>query len=481
MSGQRLYIPTLTGDGGHVEQPPAPHASTHAEEGTDALSLADLPASIATKTEVASKVDLASSDWRTFAGIVPWDAQWQTAKAGALAHTRTAKVVFYGDSYVAGQSSGTVTDCLRYGFVGRLRTYLAEALGAYAEGYTIASVAPGNLTSPSSPYSEVGAHTVYDGGVGQVWAFNTTSESTPQAAISCPLHAVTGAAPTKVDVLTVDFNVHKWGYKKDGGELQKITGEANGVIGNGIMRRTSITLSGNEAHNIQLYNLEANGLFLVGHITYYGTTGVGVMRNGIPGFRAIDFATGGGATAGSGARAGNGSSATPDHIIPWAGLGPSSTPPNANITAACAEGYPCNGTDLLVMHLAGNECTYGGGLQAMIKALARIIHAFRRSGPASSGSPGTSILILGAPYFSPYADNQSTGAIGYEWQKYKDALRQLAITYNCGWLDLETLWGETPVGRGYATEGEVHPTQSTAANWGTDGHSAIAAAIAGVI
>jgi hypothetical protein len=138
-----------------------------------------------------------------------WDTQWQQQKALALAGSGTAKIASIGGSISAGQSSGTIFDCLKYGWIGRLMmNVLQPLLGVYAEGYAYQSVNPGVLTSPSSPYSTPASTIVADGGIGAV--IGPTSTGSTWLTITVPQHPVSGAYATSVDLLTVDFNTNTW-------------------------------------------------------------------------------------------------------------------------------------------------------------------------------------------------------------------------------------------------------------------------------
>lgn len=433
----------------------AEHASRHAADGADPIAPADIGAAAAVPTGAA-----------TASG---WDAHWRAAKAVATAGTGTAKIAFVGDSVTAGQSGGTITDALTYGYIGQLAAMLqgssGDNLGAYAEGYTIAGLQPGTgtLTAPSSPYGAPGSYQVYDGGIGQMWAASVTG--TNWLTITVPAHPVTGASPTSVDLFTIDFNTNQWSYKVDGGTATTITCAGNGTLGSGILRRTSIPLTGTAPHTIVLSNVSPNGLMFVGHVAYYGTSGVGIMRDGIPGFKAVDFATGGGATASSN----GGASATPDHIKPWSGQNDSYN--------TSGSGFPW-APDLAVIMLGGNDVSYGSARGAFEKTITRMIHAFRRGQPASAGNMGCSILLVDEGYPSEYSDNfGAVDASAYEAQQIKGILQRLAATYGCAFLDLGALFGETPVARGLAVSGNIHPTQNGAGAGGGDGHLLIAQAI----
>lgn len=412
-----------------------------------------------------------------------WNTQWKTAKAAAVAGTGTAKIAAIGESWVAGQSTGTVTDCLLYGWVGRLDALLAPSMGAYAEGYTAGGVNPGTLNSPSSPYGNVTlpSYTTPDGGIGMIFAPSGTGST--WVTISAPLHPVTGAAPTGMDLFTVDFNNNAWQYSVDGGGAVTITPAngspptgVNGTVGQGIMRRTAITFAGGGTHTVAVQQNGANALAFVGHVTYYGTSGLGIMRGCVGGWKAMDFATGGGATAGiTGSN-----SLTPDHIIPWSGVNSAQVNGvvNNNIYASCAAGFPFSGVDLAAIQLGGNDCTQFSSPEGMRKALARFINALRRGNPATGTAGGTSILFIGESYFSEYSDDSNAGPTSnFEWQRYKTVIWQLAQQYGCGWLDLQQVFGETPVARGLTVSGGAHPTQNGGGAGGGDGHLLIAQSI----
>lgn len=421
-----------------------------------------------------------------------WNTQWLAAKAAAAAGTGTAKIGTIGDSYTVGVSSGTVTDVLTYGWLGRLDALLLNSgLAAYAEGYQIAGLAPGGAitNSPSSPYgnsSLPGTTTAYDGGCG--FCYGTNLNGSTWVTISCPLHPVTGAAPTGIDIFTIDFNsTATWQYSVDGGSATTITPPSgtpptgvNGTTGQGIVRRTSITLSGGISHNVALQQNQANGLFLMGHVTYYGSAGLGLMRNGLSGTRAVDYATQGGTTASST----GGVSLTPDHIIPWAGLGPSSTPANNYMYASAASGFPFStgaGCDLGIIMLGGNEMFTGTGLAATEKTVSRMINAFRRGVPATSTTPGASVLIVMQPIVSNYSSNYQAWS-GQYFQQIKRIYAGLAAAYGCGFIDLQEVFGEDPLSRGlFSADGQQHPTQNGSGAGGGDGHLLIAQTIYGVL
>lgn len=418
-----------------------------------------------------------------------WNYQWLAAKGSALAGSGIARIAIVGDSWAAGASSGTVTDALLFGWAGRLNAFLTPVMGSYCEGYTIGNCNPGgaNMNSPSSPYGNVtipNTQAIADGGIGSCWGPSVNNSN--WLTISVPVHPVTGVNPQQLDLLTVDVAAAAWQYKLDGGSAvittpasgSPPTGVNVGNIGAGIMRRTNMTLPGNTTHSVAIQQNAGNALSFSGHITYYGTSGLAFMRAAVPGSKAPDFATGGGTTSSNS----GGNSLTPDHIAPWSGLNPSSSPVNNNIYASCASGFPFSGVDLAIIQLGGNDTTQGSSVQGMVNALTRFINVFRRGNPATATSPGCSIIILAEAYVSEYSDNSTAGTnVNTNWQRYKLPLMNLASAYGCAWIDLQGLFGEAPVGRGLMTAGSAHPTQNGQGAGGGDGHLTIAQAIYGIL
>jgi hypothetical protein len=369
-----------------------------------------------------------------------------------------------GDSITAGQNANGLQDGLVYGYLGRLDAILAGALGGYAEHYTIAGYGPGLIGSgASSPYNWTAGATKYDGGIGQVWTPGDTLAW--DCTITIPVHPVTGAAPTAVDLLTVGFNnALTWQYQV--GVATAVTvnssGGAGGSFPNSVLQRTSITgLSG--ATTIKIGQQSAgNALMFSGHVVYYGTTGFGIGRGGIQSWKATDFATGAGATAGSYSQPATGGSLMPDHIQPWTGQ------TTANNTAGAGMPFAPH---LGIIALGVNDATFGGSKRGYQKALTRVIHAFRR------GRASCSIIIMSPGYPSYYSDNTSGGSVPYEYQEIKMTAEALARSYGCVYLDIDSIFGETPVANGYQLSGDLHPTANGSGAGGGDGHLTIANAI----
>ncbi len=408
-----------------------------------------------------------------------WNAQWTAARNAARGGQGTASILVAGDSVAAGQGAPTTQfDALLKGWVGRLDQLLTPQLGAFAEGYTAGGVAPvgitgAPLTSPSGPYGNFGANTPTDGPFGQ--SFSASPIGGTWEIITAKAHPVTGAFPTKVDLLTVDGVVAgQFSWQIDAGAVNTVTTvNGTGVTGNGSLRRTTINLDGLSTHTITLVNVNANGLLFVGHVAYYGATGLGIFRAVNPGFRGVDFATGPGATAGQGGNP----SVTPDHWQPITGIN------NAYNTIGGT--FPAR-PDLLIMALGGDDAVFGASTSYLRRAISRVVQAARTGVPASSGSPGASVLFLASPGFDPYSDNYSAvgaaqSGVSFEASKFGAVLADVANAYGCGVLSLGPYFGQTPVARGLQQAGFVHPTQSNGAALGADGHSLIAQAVNGVL
>lgn len=388
----------------------------------------------------------------------------QNAINAALAGSGTFVLSAIGDSVTAGQNANNLQDGLPYGYLGRLDNLLASALGGYAEHYTIAGYGPGLIGSgASSPYNWTAGATKYDGGIGQVWTPSDTLAW--DCTITIPVHPVTGASPTAVDLLTVGYNnALTWQYQVGAASAVTVnsSGGAGGSFPNSVLQRTSITgLSG--ATTIKIGQQSAsNALMYSGHVTYYGTTGVGIGRGGIQSWKSTDFATGAGATAGSFSQPATGGSLMPDHIQPWDGQ------TTANNTAG--SGMPFQ-PHLGIIALGLNDTTYGGSLIGFQKAAARMIRAFRR------GRANCSVMIVAMSYPSYYSDNSGAGGTSYEYPKIKATAQALAAEFGCAFLNIDGLFGETPVASGYQLSGDIHPTANGSGAGGGDGHLTIAQAI----
>jgi lysophospholipase L1-like esterase len=247
----------------------------------------------------------------------------------------------------------------------------------------------------------------------------------------------------------------------------------------GNIRRTNIPLAGNVSHTINLQQNASNALRLIGHVAYYGTSGVGIMRAANGGWGACSYATG---NASSGTNPGggmgnttSGNSLTTDHIQPWSGTY------TFQVNNACT-GFPFQ-PDLMILGLGPNDATDGSPPGMVRSAMERFINAARRGVPASSSTQlGASILILADPVPSMYGDSTLGGPL-YAWHRYKELMRSIAQDYGCAYLDIGEVFGETSQTRGLiANSGQLgHPTQSNGASLGTDGHSLITQVVSGIL
>lgn len=382
-----------------------------------------------------------------------WGQGYQAAKAAAKNGTGLCRVGYWADSYGAGAFGTTESgdDSLAKGFTGLFSSWLAGQCGnASAEGYTMAHVSPGNLTSPSSPYTMNTTYTEYDGGFNLVYAPTAASASLCSIAVPAT-HPVTGQNCTGIGLWTVDVvnTANAWGYQVDGGAVQYQTGTpvSSGTVGQGMLRYTYIALTPGVAHTITLNQYAANGLAFVGHTTYFATYGTQFFRAACPGFRMVDFGVGGGLTAGYN----NGYSLLPDKLVPLTGWGPSSSPANAYITTAASQALPCSGLDLLMFHVGGDDCTYGSNPDAMARELERAINM------AQVANPSLDVLVFGAPFVSNWSDNPSASPGQPYWKTYRNALFECCEATSSGWIDMIPWFTQRPVNAGYMYAGNVHP------------------------
>jgi lysophospholipase L1-like esterase len=401
---------------------------------------------------------------------------WQTAKVTALIGSGQANIVALGDSITAGQNAFNNADALTYGWVDRLAALLNVTMAAYANFYTLGGYGPQRLYSSgtygtnSTPYnSTAGSWNGYSGGIGEVWVPNDTA--TWDLTITVPNHPVTGAAPTAVDLITVSYlgAATSWQYQVDGGSANTVNNVGSASLPGAVLVRTHISLTGGAPHTIKVGQQSvSNALMFVGHAVYYGTTGLGVVRAGLQGWRASDFTVGAGATAGS-AGSGNAiSSAGPDHLQPWTGV--------TSSTNTAGAGFPFQ-PHLAIIALGINDAAYGTHPSAYQKALARAVHAFRR------GRANCSVVIMNTAFAGTYADNALGGvyANGFRYDRYKQLARGVANDMGCVYYDVDSQFGETAVAGGYELNTDPHPTANGTGAGGGDGHLLMAQSLAAIL
>jgi hypothetical protein len=394
-----------------------------------------------------------------------WDTVSSAAIRTAIAGPGVYSVCIEGDSVTAGQGAGTQTDALRYGFAGRLKTLMAALFSNNSAGQSFmwAGVNSAALTMAAPPASFAGSLSSFDGGTGQVDV--PSSVGAADFVIQCPVDQDTGQNPTSVDLYTIDYNGAAsltWQWKIDSGTATTVTTTGgNNTAGNGVLRKTTITLDGASSHVINLGTQSGGNAIMIARWTVnYGTRGLMLHRNGVQGWRVADFMTGGTSTGGQGGRL----CATPDHIQPWAGY------TTAYNTAGA--GFPA--PHLTILQGGLNDCTYGTRRDAYRRYFARRVHAARR------GRPNASVMLLDSAYPSIYSDNP-VGGRPYNYQDYKQIKRDCADDFACAYLDIDSLFGETPVANGWMLSGDIHPTQNGNGAGGGDGHLLMAQTLFNII
>ena len=61
----------------------------------------------------------------------------------------------------------------------------------------------------------------------------------------------------------------------------------------------------------------------------------------------------------------------------------------------------------------------------------------------------------------------------HSWHLYLAAMKDVAATYGCAFVDIHAKWGETGVAQGFQTASQPHPNDA--------GHADIAAVLEGIL
>ena len=393
-----------------------------------------------------------------------WDAAYKAAIANQGA--ALAGMAFIGDSITAGQMSpsSSTADVLSLGWVGVFKATLLARLGNSlgAEYFPIsvyspnAAHAPGSGTFTTSPWSNIsGAASTYSTHLGMA-AFCAASQAFPtgNATFSPPL------GTTEVDIHYVDYSSGTWQYSVDGGAAVTITTTGPGTQVGAIGKVVKITgLSAGTTHTVAIGNSSGSNVLNIQGCSavYTAAAGIGIGRLSIPEMKAVDWTC----TAGVATGPYNSVSMPTDRIACLSGQSPQGN----GGTLAGGFGFP-TAPAAAVVGYGINDSSYGSAILPYGRALGRIIQSLRR------GYANCSILLLALNNPDAYSDNSSASPNGRtaNYYAYKEAMKNVALAYNCNFLDVDAIWGQSPVGQGYEAAGNLHPT--------TAGHAAIASYVA---
>lgn len=388
---------------------------------------------------------------------------WFTSKAAGFASPATLACI--GDSVTNGiNASGG--GFIATGWPDQLRTLLLAGSNTplYADFYPGWSynTGAGAIDSVGEGFPAfTGGSTTYEAGFGTVLAPATTS-AWVQTISTGSIPGWTGGNCTGFDFVYFDFSANGWAFQIDGGQggsptvtgaawsagngWYAVTNTGGGATGGNIKKVTVRGLTSG-THTIQWGQLAAAAcMFPIGISLYTGSAGgIGFVRSGYSGRRAVDTASPAGTSLGY---AGTLNTYVSDRIAPWSGAGPEGG--TAQISPV-PFGFPMQ-PSLAFVSFGINDCANGISPAAYTAALYRYIQALKR------GTPKANIAIVALCNPDPYYTDNNIASNAYRYVLWKQAMAETAAAYSCAYVDIDTLFGATPVASGYMVSGNVHPT-----------------------
>jgi hypothetical protein len=404
---------------------------------------------------------------------------WFTAAAAGF--SSPVWILFDGDSVTNGvnpESGGY----LATGWPDQLRGMLLSKYSAsvYGDYYSIWSYTQtaGGADPVNEGFPAPSSSSQYEGGFGS--CLTPGSASTWFQTISTgSIPGWTSGGVTGFDLVFYDYGACTWGFTIDGGEATGatvsgatwnsgdgyyvVTCSGGGYTGGNVKK---VTVSGltSGTHQIEYGQVSVGGnAMFIGISLYTGNSGgIGFVRSAFSGRRAIDSAT----QAGSSVSFAASLSAFPnDRPALWSGYGPVNSADGAQITPT-PFGFPTAPT-LAFVGYGINDCGDWINPDAYSDAIYRKIIAVRR------GVPSANIALVAFSNPDLHNSDNDLSGNGNHYNRYKRVLADLAASYNCAYIDIDTKWGGYPVTQGFQESGNVHPTYAGA----TD----IATLIAGIL
>jgi len=388
-------------------------------------------------------------------------------------------VLFDGDSVTNGANTTSGAGFLAVGWPDQLRASILASLGAgvYGDYYPMWSYTTGT-SGAQDPQNEgfgvlLTAETDCEGGFGTCFNQNS-SNAWFQTVTTASIPGWTSASVTGFDLVYYDYGVCTWEFTIDGGQGGSPT--VSGATWTGSAWQVTNSGGGRAAGNVK--KVTVRGLSAASHVIEYGqvstggdnmvlgislftgsTGGAGFVRSAYSGRRSVDSAAPSGANV-----AYSGLNTFPDdRPALWSGYGP--TDASAQITPT-PFGFPAQPTLAFICY-GINDAACSINPEATRDAIWRKIIAIRR------GVPNANIGIVAMCYPDIHNSDNALNGNGDHYARWKKVLQTLAADYDCAYIDIDAKWGGTPVGQGFMTSGNVHPTSA--------GHADIASVIAGII
>ena len=418
-------------------------------------------------------------------GKTPWitlpdnwyDGPWFTAKTAGFASP--AWILFDGDSITNGLNP-ELAGYLATGWPDQLRSQILSATGAqvYGDFYAIwaytQGVGGGDAANEGFP-TLLSSETQYEGGFGSCLT-PSSSNAWFQIISTGNIPGWTGGNVTGFDLVYYDYGSCTWGFTIDSGEGSP-TPTVSGATWNGSMWVVTNTGGGQTSGNVKKVTVSgltagthaieygqvnsAGNMMILGISIYTGDAGgIGFVRSAYSGRRAVDSATPAGANAGY---SGTLTAFPNDRAALWSGYGPTNA--TAQITPT-PFGFPTQPT-LAFIGYGVNDCACWVSPDAYSEAVERKIIAVRR------GVANANIALVAFCYPDVNNSDNDVAGNGKHYSRWKRATADLAASYNCAFIDIDSKWGGTPVGQGFMSSGNIHPNAA--------GHIDIATSIAGIL
>lgn len=377
-----------------------------------------------------------------------WDTAWQNAKANA--GSQRTYVTGIGDSIMNG---AWATDIMIDSWWANLRTSLLtnNTLGGdhYGLMYSAAGVAVGGGPGTATPPIVIsGVNNTNYGIFAGAFNYIAYSETAQTPYITCtPPYNVVG-----FDIVYLDHIAGTWTYQVDSGSTTTVTTTGSGSP-NDSLKKVSITGLTSGSHTLKINSPATFGVCDIIGVTGYTTASSGLCFANMawPGLGLV-----------IGSPTGNDlfdtTNAPPDRLALYQGYqGPTSSP-----TSLTGLGFPAQ-PNLAIIALGVNDAIASVSRANFRDALDRLVWSLRYG-----KSDACSIIIAamwcpdGTIGSSTTVANQDYSSNAYTaYRDLKAAMLECAQVNTCAFVDVQGLFGRTPITNGWITStSDLHPTSA---------------------
>jgi hypothetical protein len=376
---------------------------------------------------------------------VGWDAGWRLAKAQR--GSRLVTITGIGDSIMAGQGS---TDPMRDSFWALLRAGLLARDGgqlggdhygwSYNPGLGLATAVPPLVLAGVATTDWTTYYAGYTLGV-----FQAAKPNAPFVTFTAP-YAVTG-----FEIVFLDYAAGTWTYQVDGGAAQTVTCVSAGSVVTCTVRKQVISGLAPGMHTLTINALgsTANICNILGVSSLCSGVGLAFANCSLPGYGLVTgFAL-------HASLSDTGAFPYDKRALYQGYMGPTAAP-----TALTGFGFPTQ-PDLAIVALGVNDAGQSVTRAAFRDALLALVYSLRY-GRGDGGS-----IVLLAPYMpdgvlstaTSVTDQDITFEAVTAYRDIKAAMLEVAQTCGCAFVDVQRMFGRTPVTNGWVTSvSDLHPT-----------------------